>query len=306
VRARGLGPAQRVAKRAFAVFEPGDRARVGEAVLGMPLAKGPMPSVSACGGFREGDVGVLDDEHESSAFSAGGVVQARAVKCWPRRTSRGAARGWGAWVEGRAGEGEVLRRVESRDEPRRACGVRRVGCAVRGRGVCGHGLASSFYIWRMRLAGVAESAAKIEWDESRPPRRSRPAMNSCQDDPHARGDVGRGVANRLVIAVFGGAVMSCQKRRRFAGSRQRPASGREHASSTTMTHSRRHDHAAWLACQADRAGSDDRTGDRNPDGRAGWRKVEAIAPATPAWSRGMPKVQYWYRSADPDRSGADK
>jgi len=41
--------------------------------------------------------------------------------------------------------------------------------------------------------------------------------------------------------------------------------------------------------EAGRAAGDDRTGDRDSRARRFWRQVEAIAPATPAWSRGRPE-----------------
>jgi len=67
------GPAA-VAKRAFAVFEPGDRARVVRPFSECRLAKVDAERERMGGGFREGDVGSWTMS-TSSAVSAGGVVQ---------------------------------------------------------------------------------------------------------------------------------------------------------------------------------------------------------------------------------------
>ena len=79
MRARGprAGPAA-VAKGAFAVFEPVDRAGVGEAVLGNATHGRVDSERQRMGGrFPEGDVGSCT-MRTSSAVPAGGAVQSRA------------------------------------------------------------------------------------------------------------------------------------------------------------------------------------------------------------------------------------
>jgi len=162
-------------------------------------------------------------------------------------------------------------------------------------GVCGHGLASSFYIWRMRLAALRSLRPKIEWDESRPPRRSRPAMNSCKTI-HTREAMSAAWPTGWSSRSFGGAVHVVAKRPPFrsaVASAQRPVENMP--SSTTMTpQPATTDHAAWLACtKPTELEATIAPVTATPTAAPVWRKVEAIAPATPAWSRACPKVQYW-------------
>ena len=65
----GAGPAA-AAKGAPTVFKPGDRARISEAVLGNAAERGvDAEGQRMGGGFLQGNVGILDDEHEFRCFA---------------------------------------------------------------------------------------------------------------------------------------------------------------------------------------------------------------------------------------------